>query len=238
MLASITSNEPMMALKRTDSSRLPLKKRLIMACSKRPFRSILNEDLKSTISVSHPPQKKPRLSPAQLATPTKFVQLIHKRQNIDAEEVATKANARFLHQSPERLEAYEATSKAVRDNDLQKLKELHESGVLLDSCNKFGDSPISIACRRGMTSIVKYLVEEAKVSLFVRDDFLRTPLHDACWTAEPNFDIVEMLLKEAPELLVLHDSRGATPFDYIRANHSKPWIEFLARRKGMLLPKD
>ena len=229
----------MLMIKSTDSSRLPLKKRMMTSGTKRPFRPILNEEPKSIVTVNPPANKRARISqPSELATPTNFVHLVLKKQNIDEEEVATKANTKFVPPTKKQLESYQKASKALRDNDLKQLKELHESGMSLDCCNKFGDSLISIACRRGMTDIVKYLVEEAKVSLFVRDDFLRTPLHDACWTAEPNFEIVETLLKVAPELVVLRDSRGATPFDYIRANHSKPWIEFLAKRRALLRPKE
>ena len=81
-------------------------------------------------------------------------------------------------------------SMAARKNDIKTLRELH-------ACNKFGDSLLNIACRRSNTKIVKFLLEEAKVSVFLRDDTGRTPLHDACWTATPNFEIVDLLLNVA-----------------------------------------
>jgi hypothetical protein len=37
--------------------------------------------------------------------------------------------------------------------------------------------------------MVSYLLEECKLCVNISDDFGRTPLHDACWTAEPNFEV-------------------------------------------------
>ena len=126
----------------------------------------------------------------------------------------------------------------ARLNDLDGLRAAHSNGQNLQCCNAFGESLLHGACRRGQTSIVKFLVEEVKVDILsVRDDYRRTVLHDAFWTAEPNFEIVEVLLKKAPELLLLQDVRGYTPLDYVPTESYSTWLRFLWERKAMLRPK-
>jgi Ankyrin repeats (3 copies) len=93
------------------------------------------------------------------------------------------------------------TVRAVQAGDVQHLRIMHKSGVSLNCCNRFGESLIATACRRGNLAVVRFLVLEAKVSLLLRDDFNRTVLHDAFWTPEPNVELVEFLLRIVPDLL-------------------------------------
>ena len=88
----------------------------------------------------------------------------------------------------ERMQAYAAeTVKAVRNQDLKTLKEhLEQNGrAQLEACNKQGESIIHLACRRRNDALVRFLVQEAKVSLKVRDDWGKTPLHELCWNSRP-----------------------------------------------------
>ena len=109
-------------------------------------------------------------------------------------------------------------------------------------CNKFGESLIHLTCRRGRTEMTRFLVEElvennavaARQTLTVRDDCLKTPLHDACWTPTPNFELVELILKHCPEQVLMADIRGNTPFDYIRKEDTNLWLKFLWQRKHLL----
>ena len=59
-------------------------------------------------------------------------------------------------------------------------------------------------------------------------------MHDACWTCEPNTELMELLLKHCPELLVMKDKRGSAPFEYIRGEHSVTWMKFLSDRKDLI----
>lgn len=170
--------------------------------------------------------------------PVSFVFREFKLQDYDTNDIIQKCDKEFIQPTPTMLEAYPETSRVVRDLDLDKLKELHKSGVPMLCSNRFGDNLVSIAARRGATNIVKFLVDEAKTSLYVRDDIDRTPLHDALWTAEPNFDLVKTLLQAAPELCLLRDKRGATPFDYIRPQHATVWMDFLYEHRSLLRPKN
>ena len=132
------------------------------------------------------------------------------------------------------IDAYNMdVSMAARKNDIERLREFHASGARLDCCDEFGDSLLNIACRRSNTKIVKFLLEEAKASVFQRDDTGRTPLHDACWTATPNFEVVDLLLNVAPELALIPDHRGFAPFDYARRADWALWSAFLAERRSL-----
>ena len=141
----------------------------------------------------------------------------------------------FIQPTPEMIEAYDKeVLSAVREKNLEKIKKFHEGGKDMQCCNRFGESVIHMACRNGLTEIVKFLVKEAKVSLYVRDDYGRTPLHDACWTVKPNFELMDFLILQAPELLSLSDVRGHIPLAYVRKNHWSQWVEFLSQRSSLL----
>lgn len=127
--------------------------------------------------------------------------------------------------------------KVFRENDVQKCRDLLIAGQSFQCCNRFGESLIHMACRRGWTDLVKFLVLEAGCSLIVQDDYGRTPFHDACWTPEPNFQLVEFLMEQVPELLCVTDVRGHTPFSYVRKSHWTLWRQFLEARTAMLRPK-
>ena len=145
----------------------------------------------------------------------------------------------FFHQPTKRdTEAYDKESiSAIRAQDIPKLKEMYESGKSMQCCNSFGESLIHMACRRGYTEVIRFLISRAKVSIRVRDDFGRTPLHDACWTPEPNFELMDLLIAKDSDLLLISDKRGHTPLQYVRKEHWGKWKEFLKSRRKLLFPK-
>jgi hypothetical protein len=144
----------------------------------------------------------------------------------------------FIKPTEEMIAAYKVELiKVFRENDVEKCRALHNAGQSFECCNRFGESLIHMACRRGWTDLVKFLVLEAGCSLIVQDDYGRTPFHDACWTPEPNFKLVEFLMEQVPELLCITDVRGHTPFSYVRKAHWTVWRQFLEGRTAMLRPK-
>ena len=171
-------------------------------------------------------------------TPSNLVTYLYEKIGLCEEAVAARAKENFQHPTPEKIEMYTMeVTRAVREDDLDTLKELHASGAVLDCCSRFGESLVHIASRRSHTRIVKFLLEEAKVSVHHVDDLHRNPLHDACWTSTPNFEIVEMILKVAPEHAICRDKRGHMPFDYVREDNRGEWIEFFRSRLSLLLQK-
>ena len=136
--------------------------------------------------------------------------------------------------------AYKAeVLEAIRKGDLIKLKELDQSKTLnVNACNRWGDSLLHMACRRSHTEIVEFLLNSG-ANVHIRDDYHRTPLHDAAWTTEPNFELVDLLLKHGATYQVLmQDVRGFTPFDYVRQEHWGQWLRFLWERKSILTVED
>lgn len=126
---------------------------------------------------------------------------------------------------------------AIKTQDIMLLRKMHVKGRSLQCCNSFGESLIHLACQLGLTDVTTFLVKEAGVSVRAIDDNGRTPLHDACWTPEPNPDLVELLIREEPDLLLMTDKKGHAPLQYLRTEDWGLWVKFLASRHDMLLPK-
>lgn len=124
---------------------------------------------------------------------------------------------------------------AVRAQDVDKLREFHENGRPLKCSNQFGESLLHMACRRGYLDVASFLINQAGVTVQVRDDYGRTPMHDACWTCEPNFELLELLMKKCPSLLFLKDRRGHTPLQYIRREHWEAYVRFLSQRHELFI---
>mmetsp|Transcript_27903 Transcript_27903/g.39229 ORF Transcript_27903/g.39229 Transcript_27903/m.39229 type:complete len:497 (-) Transcript_27903:408-1898(-) len=119
--------------------------------------------------------------------------------------------------------------QAVRASDETLLRSLLECGLSPNPCNSFGESVVHMICRRGDYKLFKVLIDYG-CNLQVTDDFGRTPLHDACWTAEPCFECVEMILDHDRRLLQVVDCRGSPPLSYVKAEHWPKWIEFFKSR--------
>lgn len=126
---------------------------------------------------------------------------------------------------------------AVRTQDVDKLRQFHESGRPLKCSNQFGESLLHMACRRGFLDVASFLINQADVTVKVRDDYGRTPMHDACWTCEPNFELLELLLRECPSLLFLKDRRGHAPLEYARREHWNSYVHFLSQRHELFMNK-
>jgi hypothetical protein len=125
---------------------------------------------------------------------------------------------------------------AVRSQDINELERLLDEGHCMQSCNKFGESILHLACRRGCTDVVRFLVEKAQISVNIKDDYGRTPLHDACWVSTPNFELLEIIIKESPNLLLITDKRGFTPLQYVRKEDTGAWGQFLNDKKILIKP--
>lgn len=124
----------------------------------------------------------------------------------------------------------------IRCGDLATFADVMQSGISLNPSNVHGESVVHLICRRGDVDFLRCLLNLG-CSVQVSDDYGRTPLHDACWTAKPNFDIVEMLLRADRHLLHLMDCRGALPLSYVRKENWTAWLEFFATRNDIFWPR-
>jgi len=128
----------------------------------------------------------------------------------------------------ESIKAYDMqVVKAVRDQDLERLRLLIKSGHTLQCGNKFGESIVHTACRRASPTVLKFLLSEANVNCRVCCDSGRTPAHDACWTSQTNFDVMDLLIDTCPDLLHVTDSRGFAPLAYVTKEHWQAWCDYL-----------
>jgi hypothetical protein len=128
---------------------------------------------------------------------------------------------------------------ACRENDVDAVKSLVAEGQSAECCNRFGESLLHMACRRGFKDMVDYFLTEKQMSVRIRDDCGRTPLHDACWNPHPQTEILQWLIERDPCLLLIADKRGSTPFQYARPQDWGIWRQFLLdNRKCFDVMKD
>jgi len=141
----------------------------------------------------------------------------------------------FQTQTPEHVGAYTTEMvQAIRTNEYGYLRDRLRNGHTLQCCNTHGESILHLVCRRGSEDMLRFLMEEAEVSVRIRDDKGRTPFHDACWTADPKFPLVFALLESSPELLFVQDHRGHTPLSYIPRKCWGQWNGFLQKNRVFL----
>jgi hypothetical protein len=141
----------------------------------------------------------------------------------------------FVEVSEKQMAAYNNdVVSAVRNNELDHLKQLHADGQLMNCFNRFGESLLNIACRRGFQSIVRYLFDQPDISIRHRDDCGRTPLHDACWHPSPQLTICKWILETDPVLYFIKDRRGCTAFQFARPEHWPIWRQFLLDNRESL----
>jgi hypothetical protein len=76
-----------------------------------------------------------------------------------------------------------------------------------------------VCCTWHAVGAASFLIKEAGVTVRVRDDYGHTPMHDVCWTCEPNFELFELNMTACPDLIFMSDRRGNTPLEYARREH-------------------
>lgn len=116
--------------------------------------------------------------------------------------------------------------RALRTNDSVNFEGM-DMEQLRRLRNQFGESLMHLVCRSGLSS-AEFLIKQVKVPLNVRDKFGRSPLHNACLAAIPDFNTVKLILQYAPKLVLFEDNKGRTPFDYISARNRSKWSRFLS----------
>jgi len=155
----------------------------------------------------------------------------------------------FQPMSQERIQAFDAeVAKLVAQGDIVTLrKHYHQqyrrqqneedhgdqtnADLVVNACNKVtGETLLHTACQSGSYRVVSFLVKRGGGAncLQVRDNSGKSPLIDACWTNQPNFDIIRLLLQKAPCLLFAPDKRGFLPLQYVPRECYEVWNDFLA----------
>jgi Ankyrin repeats (3 copies) len=141
----------------------------------------------------------------------------------------------FAKVTDAQVEAYTTTVvTVVRNNDLTGLRKLQAKGQMLNCFNRFGESLLHMACRRGFEDIVDFLLEQPEIDVRICDDNGRTVLHDACWHPSPQLKICQRILEREPTLFFILDNRGCSPFQYARPEHWAIWRKFLLDNRECL----
>lgn len=168
--------------------------------------------------------------------------LLHKILNergYSTEMAAGKETEFYCSPEPARVAAYDkAILKAVLDEDEAALERMRTAGRRMDACNRFGDSVLHMACRRGRASALRYFLSVCGPGgVLLSDDFGRTVMHDACWTATPRFDVASAVLDVDTRLLRMLDSRGSSPLQYVPQDQWPLWCAFFEFRKEIYWPQ-
>ena len=140
----------------------------------------------------------------------------------------------YLDIKQQNLVGYPQAALAARKEDLSELQRLYSEGSNLQCCNNFGESIVHIVCRRGNSDLLKFLTDEVQVSIRLRDDVGRTPLHDAAWTDKPNFELVSKLLSNSPDFLLVKDKRNHTALAYVPKQQWGDWCHYLDSHQQFL----
>jgi hypothetical protein len=191
--------------------------------------------LTSTISVEEPieielPDVNENVSPDDF-----LLKLVSAQYNVSLQvKPALSLENFFSDVSEEQMAAYNIQIvTTARNNDLNGLKKLHSEGQRLDCTNRFGESLLNMACRRGFEDVVEFFLEQ-DVNVRICDDGGRTPLHDACWHPSPQLSICKWIIEREPSLFLISDKRGCTAFQYARPEHWPIWRTFLFENRECL----
>lgn len=171
--------------------------------------------------------------------PEDFLHEILRERGYSTEMVAVKDTVFHRAPEPEQVAGYDkAILSAVLDEDEVVLERMRASGRRMDACNKFGDSVLHMACRRGRVGALRYFLRVCGPGgVVLSDDFGRTVMHDACWTASPRFDVASSVLDVDTRLLRMVDSRGSSPLQYVPQDQWALWCAFFESRKEIYWPK-
>lgn len=123
----------------------------------------------------------------------------------------------------------------LRDEKFYDMGMILSSGISPNPCNEWGESIVHMLCRRGDYKMLDVFVK-SNCTLQVADDFGRTPLHDACWAAEPCFETAEIIIQADPRLLHMTDCRDSPPLSYVPRQHWSKWNHFLDSIKDTYFP--
>ena len=127
----------------------------------------------------------------------------------------------------------------VKRDDADTLRSLLATNwISTNPSNIYGESLLSLACRYNSVQVLKVLLNEYNVNVSIADSTGRTCLHEACWNAQINWDVIELLLHHDTNLLFVCDSRGKFPLEYCNSNPDSTtgWIQYFDRMKDEYWP--
>jgi len=100
----------------------------------------------------------------------------------------------------------------ILDCSIQELKNVLKTNIDINATDSDGRTPLSDACRLGLKSKVKILIEHG-ANVNTKDLYSDTPLHWSC--VLPNYEIIKTLIMNGADINAKNDI-GNTPINIIR----------------------
>ncbi|CAB9524993.1 ANK [Seminavis robusta] len=163
-------------------------------------------------------------------SPEMKIEQILLASNLDVDWTSYTETDFFLPPTQDEIEAYDFDIlNAVRAQDMATLRRFRKDGRPLKCSNKFGESILHLACRKGFVEVTRFLVQEAGVPLAVCDDYGRSPLHDACWRRHDGrtFELIDIILQKCPDLFtsILRSTRRLGKMERISSSEESIRID-------------
>lgn len=224
-------------LKKVKSSKNKDKSKSLVSKKKSKGSSTCSDSTCSSTAMGVKKKKKKKKDSSSDETPHIYLCAILESRGYSIEEFNALESA--YHNTPTPLQEASYGGHildVVRNGDSEELRKLMATGLSPNACNQHGESLIHMASRRGQTGCLNVLVEYG-ATVEIVDDYGRTPLHEAAWSAEPNFEVVEVIMQEDIRMFNMLDGRNQTPLNYVRRDVWKPWKKFLKSKVETYWPK-
>lgn len=192
-----------------------------------------------TKTFSEPAREEQDLLRPQISPSEKLKQMLQTRGITFTSRASKDLQDFFFLSKQEHIDAYNnEVMNAVRSSNVDELRDMLHQGKQLQCCNKFYESILHAAARRGGAVVMDFLLHEAELELRVCCASGRNPLHDACWTTSPDFQCIKIILQECPDLLLIADHRNFTPLAYVPKDVWADWVAFLEANEDLLTFKE
>ena len=171
-------------------------------------------------------------------TPQQYLMAIVKERGYDFQRV-TSVEAGYYHDPTPLQVASFGTElvKAVHSGDTQALTAFLDCGLSSNPCNSFGDSILSLVCKRGDEAMFQVFVDHG-CDLQVSDSFGRTPLHHAAWAGTFSKVMIKSILDQDLLQLLVQDKQGKCALEYVRKERFPDWLAFLKESLDTYWPLD
>mmetsp|Transcript_40847 Transcript_40847/g.57442 ORF Transcript_40847/g.57442 Transcript_40847/m.57442 type:complete len:504 (+) Transcript_40847:36-1547(+) len=159
--------------------------------------------------------------------PHQFLLGILTQRGYSAQSFASEEVGYHVEPTPLQLASFgTVVLKALHAKDASALSDLLSVGLSPNPCNRFGDSLLSLVCKRTDHEILQVLINHG-CDLQVCDSFGRTPLHNVAWATTFSKAMVKAILDCDLNQLLVHDKQGQCPLEYVRKSQWEFWNCFL-----------
>ena len=174
----------------------------------------------------------PLSRPLALSAPTRPLDLFYSLVGGEArvrEAAKRVSSAAYREPRPADVAAYTTALLSVVQTATDPAVDL--AGITVGARNRFGVTLLHKTLRYPNWRTSRYLIERDASLCRAKDDLGRVPLHDACWNEGLDFEVIDLLLKDDPWLLVCADNRGHTPLCYAPRASWTSWTRFFGERR-------